>query len=150
MESRVLLSSTERLAGFQSNRINKVTTLEILPCDHSVKDSPAGQKKVETEFSRLLNVAEQTSGLYFSYDTNITLSIIKRLESINTPISSVWWVIGFYWIVVGGQALLQVSPHLYWDFQGLFEHFRTKPKPIRAFPDYSGTVIALLGFIRDH
>ncbi|XP_065853669.1 E3 ubiquitin-protein ligase At4g11680-like isoform X2 [Euphorbia lathyris] len=42
------------------------------------------------------------------------ISIIKRLESINTLISSVWWVIGFYWIVVGGQALLQVSPRLYW------------------------------------
>ncbi|KAA8517843.1 hypothetical protein F0562_015317 [Nyssa sinensis] len=41
-------------------------------------------------------------------------SIVKRLESINTVISSIWWVFGFYWIVVGGQALLQDSPRLYW------------------------------------
>ncbi|KAE8125102.1 hypothetical protein FH972_019937 [Carpinus fangiana] len=40
--------------------------------------------------------------------------IVKRLESINTIISSVWWVLGFYWIVVGGQSLLQDSPRLYW------------------------------------
>ncbi|OWM73113.1 hypothetical protein CDL15_Pgr001227 [Punica granatum] len=39
---------------------------------------------------------------------------IKRLESANTIISSMWWVFGFYWIVVGGQALLQDSPRLYW------------------------------------
>ncbi|PKI58957.1 hypothetical protein CRG98_020703 [Punica granatum] len=39
---------------------------------------------------------------------------MTRLESANTIISSMWWVFGFYWIVVGGQALLQDSPRLYW------------------------------------
>eukprot|EP00262_Sarcandra_glabra_P003682 TRINITY_DN1444_c0_g1_i1.p1 TRINITY_DN1444_c0_g1~~TRINITY_DN1444_c0_g1_i1.p1 ORF type:complete len:193 (+),score=24.01 TRINITY_DN1444_c0_g1_i1:26-580(+) len=29
-------------------------------------------------------------------------------------VSFFWWIIGFYWIVVGGQALLQDSPRLYW------------------------------------
>lgn len=28
---------------------------------------------METEFSGLLNIAEKTSGLYFSYETNLTL-----------------------------------------------------------------------------
>ncbi|XP_042004298.1 E3 ubiquitin-protein ligase At4g11680-like [Salvia splendens] len=41
-------------------------------------------------------------------------SIIKKLESVNTIVSSVWWVFGFYWIVIGGQPLLQGSPRLYW------------------------------------
>lgn len=41
-------------------------------------------------------------------------SITKKLQSVNTVISSIWWVFGFYWIVVGGQALMQDSPHLYW------------------------------------
>ncbi|KAL6525579.1 hypothetical protein OROHE_015886 [Orobanche hederae] len=41
-------------------------------------------------------------------------SIIKKLESVNTIVSSVWWVFGFYWIVIGGQPLLQDSPRLYW------------------------------------
>ncbi|XP_020960333.1 E3 ubiquitin-protein ligase At1g12760 isoform X1 [Arachis ipaensis] len=41
-------------------------------------------------------------------------SILKRLEPVNTLASSVWWVFGFYWIVVGGQALLEDSPQLYW------------------------------------
>lgn len=31
------------------------------------------QKKMETEFSALLKVAEKTPGLYFSYHVNITL-----------------------------------------------------------------------------
>ncbi|VFQ68829.1 unnamed protein product [Cuscuta campestris] len=41
-------------------------------------------------------------------------SIIKNLESINTVVSLVWWVFGFYGIVMGGQTLLQDSPYLYW------------------------------------
>lgn len=41
-------------------------------------------------------------------------SIMKRLESVNTIVSSIWWMCGFYWIVVGGQTLLQDSPRLYW------------------------------------
>ncbi|XP_010251799.1 PREDICTED: E3 ubiquitin-protein ligase At4g11680-like isoform X2 [Nelumbo nucifera] len=41
-------------------------------------------------------------------------SVAKRLESMNTMVSFFWWVIGFYWIVVGGQALLQDAPRLYW------------------------------------
>ncbi|XP_073156145.1 E3 ubiquitin protein ligase RIE1-like [Henckelia pumila] len=40
--------------------------------------------------------------------------IIQKLESVNTVLSSIWWVFGFYWIVMGGQLLLQDSPHLYW------------------------------------
>lgn len=41
-------------------------------------------------------------------------SIAKKLEPMNTLASSVWWVFGFYWIVVGGQPLLEDSPRLYW------------------------------------
>ncbi|CAL9044077.1 E3 ubiquitin protein ligase RIE1-like [Musa acuminata AAA Group] len=39
---------------------------------------------------------------------------VKKLESLNAMISLLWWMLGFYWIVVGGQALLQDAPHLYW------------------------------------
>ncbi|XP_057971982.1 E3 ubiquitin-protein ligase At4g11680-like [Malania oleifera] len=41
-------------------------------------------------------------------------SLVKRLESLNTIISSFWWMLGFYWIVVGGQTLVRNSPRLYW------------------------------------
>ncbi|KAG8372212.1 hypothetical protein BUALT_Bualt12G0043000 [Buddleja alternifolia] len=50
----------------------------------------------------------------FSFSGLCHNSIIKKLESINTIVSSVWWVFGFYWIVVGGHTLLQDSPRLYW------------------------------------
>ncbi|XP_052174074.1 E3 ubiquitin-protein ligase At1g12760-like [Diospyros lotus] len=53
----------------------------------------------------------QQDGLLSSHSQSST---VKRLESMNAVISSIWWVFGFYWIVMGGQALLQDSPRLYW------------------------------------
>jgi formate/nitrite transporter FocA (FNT family) len=46
----------------------------------------------------------------------IVFSIAKKIEPMNTNTlaSSVWWVFGFYLIVVGGQPLLEDSLCLYW------------------------------------
>ena len=45
----------------------------------------------------------------------ITLfSIVKHLESANTMFSFIWWIVGFYWVSAGGQALSHDAPQLYW------------------------------------
>lgn len=41
-------------------------------------------------------------------------SATKRCESINTMVSFLWWIVGFYWVVSGGEFLLQNAPRLYW------------------------------------
>ncbi|KAL3501984.1 hypothetical protein ACH5RR_036433 [Cinchona calisaya] len=41
-------------------------------------------------------------------------SFVKRCESVNTMVSFLWWIVGFYWVVSGGQALMQGAPRLYW------------------------------------
>ncbi|XP_022776478.1 E3 ubiquitin protein ligase RIE1 isoform X2 [Durio zibethinus] len=41
-------------------------------------------------------------------------SVTKRCESINTMASFLWWIVGFYWVVSGGDILLQSAPRLYW------------------------------------
>uniref|UniRef100_A0A7N0TGQ4 RING-type E3 ubiquitin transferase n=1 Tax=Kalanchoe fedtschenkoi TaxID=63787 RepID=A0A7N0TGQ4_KALFE len=41
-------------------------------------------------------------------------SMTKRCESINTMASFLWWIVGFYWVVYGGELLLQEAPRLYW------------------------------------
>ncbi|KAL6986193.1 hypothetical protein U1Q18_019561 [Sarracenia purpurea var. burkii] len=43
-----------------------------------------------------------------------TSNLVKHLESANTMFSFVWWIVGFYWISAGGQALARESPQLYW------------------------------------
>ncbi|CAO2829945.1 unnamed protein product [Amaranthus hypochondriacus] len=41
-------------------------------------------------------------------------SFLKRCESVNTMASFLWWIVGFYWVVSGGEKLLQEAPRLYW------------------------------------
>ncbi|KAK4798942.1 hypothetical protein SAY86_024307 [Trapa natans] len=41
-------------------------------------------------------------------------SAAKCCESINTMASLIWWIVGFYWIVSGGNTLLHDAPRLYW------------------------------------
>ncbi|TKY60983.1 E3 ubiquitin protein ligase RIE1 [Spatholobus suberectus] len=38
----------------------------------------------------------------------------KQCASLNTMVSLFWWMVGFYWVVSGGDILLQDAPHLYW------------------------------------
>lgn len=40
--------------------------------------------------------------------------IVKKLESVNTTVSSFWWLLGVYFVVDGGPAYRQDSPILYW------------------------------------
>ncbi|KAI4328741.1 hypothetical protein L6164_021074 [Bauhinia variegata] len=41
-------------------------------------------------------------------------SITKHIESANTMLSFIWWILGFYWVTSGGQSLTSDSPQLYW------------------------------------
>ncbi|KAK7398867.1 hypothetical protein VNO78_10041 [Psophocarpus tetragonolobus] len=43
-----------------------------------------------------------------------TAGFAKRCASLNTMISLLWWMVGFYWVVSGGDILLQDAPRLYW------------------------------------
>ncbi|XP_022751537.1 phosphoinositide phosphatase SAC6-like [Durio zibethinus] len=76
----IVITERECVGSYLGHPIFKVISLKVLPCDHSVKNSPAEQKKLENEFSRLLKIAERTSGIYFSYDTNLTLSAQKLYD----------------------------------------------------------------------
>ncbi|CAL9782681.1 unnamed protein product [Musa acuminata subsp. burmannicoides] len=77
-----LLVITERecVGSYLGHPIYKVSGMQILPCNHSLKSSSAEQKKMEAQFSELLNAAEGTSGLYFSYDVNLTLCLQRLHE----------------------------------------------------------------------
>ncbi|KAF3493589.1 hypothetical protein DY000_02055953 [Brassica cretica] len=83
----VVVTESERVGSFLGHPIFKITSLKVLPCDHSLKNSPEEQKKMENEFSRLLSVAEKTTGLFFSYQVNLTLSS-QRLHDLGAESKS--------------------------------------------------------------
>ncbi|XP_004511598.1 E3 ubiquitin-protein ligase At1g12760 isoform X2 [Cicer arietinum] len=82
----------------------------------------AGSDRVVTSSGNLSSASREVSrsasgsSQYVSlaqFDEEST-SVAKHLESANTMFSFVWWIIGFYWVSAGGQALAQDSPQLYW------------------------------------
>ncbi|XP_074330763.1 E3 ubiquitin-protein ligase At1g12760-like isoform X2 [Apium graveolens] len=41
-------------------------------------------------------------------------SVAMHLDFVDTMLSFIWWIIGFYWIYIGGQSLIHDSLQLYW------------------------------------
>lgn len=126
-----LIAITERecVGSYLGHPIFKVSSIKILPCDHSLKNSPAEQKRMETEFSGLLNVAEKTSGLYFSYDVNITLSA-QRLHDLGdeSKLLPLWRQADprFLWNNYMLEFLIdnKLDPYLLPVVQGSFQNFQ--------------------------
>ncbi|KAH7435442.1 hypothetical protein KP509_06G065300 [Ceratopteris richardii] len=48
----------------------------------------------------------------FDTETFSRISLAKRIESANTSLSFVWWILGFYWSTTGDQS--QNAPLLFW------------------------------------
>ncbi|XP_031280142.1 phosphoinositide phosphatase SAC6-like isoform X2 [Pistacia vera] len=126
----IVITERECVGSYLGHPMYKVASLNILPCDHSLNNSSAEQKKVETEFSRLLKVAERTCGLYFSYDTNLTLSA-QRLNDLGdeSKLLPLWRQAEprFLWNNYMLEVLIdnKLDPFLLPIIQGSFHNFQT-------------------------
>lgn len=126
-----LLVITERVCAgsYLGHAIFKISTLQILPCNHSLNNSSAEQKKLEAEFTVLLNAAERTSGLYFSYDVNLTLSA-QRLHALGdeSKLLPLWQQADprFLWNNYLLEAFIEskVDPYLLPVIQGSYQNFQ--------------------------
>ncbi|XVF62285.1 hypothetical protein PTKIN_Ptkin08bG0205200 [Pterospermum kingtungense] len=125
----IVITDRECVGSYLGHPIFKVKSLKVLPCDHSVKNSPAEQKKVENEFCGLLKVAERTHGLYFSYDTNLTLSA-QRLHDLGdeSKLLPLWRQAEprFLWNNYMLELLIdnKLDPYLLPVIQGSFNNFQ--------------------------
>ncbi|KAG8662878.1 phosphoinositide phosphatase SAC6 isoform X1 [Manihot esculenta] len=125
----IVILERECVGSYLGHPIFKITSLKILPCDCSLKNSSVEQKKVETEFSGLLRVAERTHGLYFSYDTNLTLSA-QRLHDLGdeSKLLPLWRQAEprFLWNNYMLEVLIdnKLDPYLLPVVQGSFQNFQ--------------------------
>ncbi|KAH6797033.1 Phosphoinositide phosphatase family protein [Perilla frutescens var. hirtella] len=125
----LVITGRESVGSYLGQSIFKVTSMKVFPCDHSLKNFPEEQKKMENEFSRLLNVAERTPGLYFSYDVNITLSA-QRLHDLGTEskMLPLWRQADprFLWNNYMLEVLIdnKLDPYLLPVMQGSFQNFQ--------------------------
>ncbi|GAA0141761.1 phosphatase [Lithospermum erythrorhizon] len=125
----LVVAERECIGSYLGHPIFIVSSLKILPCDHSLKSSPAEQKQMETEFSNMLKVAEKTPGLYFSYDVNITLSA-QRLHDLGdeSKLLPLWRQADprFLWNNYMMEVLIdnKLDPYLLPVIQGSFNTFQ--------------------------
>ncbi|TVU25729.1 hypothetical protein EJB05_28234 [Eragrostis curvula] len=83
----IVITDRDCVGSYLGHAIFKVTGLKVLPCNNSQSTSSAEQKKMETEFSELLDAAERTIGLYFSYGANLTVTS-QRLHELGDDFKS--------------------------------------------------------------
>ncbi|XP_068646601.1 phosphoinositide phosphatase SAC6-like [Aristolochia californica] len=126
----VVITDRECVGTYMGYPIYKVTSLQILPCNQSLNSSTSEQKKMETEFSELLNAAEGMCGLYFSYNVNLTLSAQRLYDLGNeSKILPLWRQAEprFIWNNYMLEVLIdhQLDPYLLPVIQGSFQHFQS-------------------------
>lgn len=124
-----VITDRQCLGSHLGHPIFKVTSMKILACDHSLKSSPAEQRRMENEFSALLNAAEATHGLFFSYDVNLTLSMQKLHElGAEAKVLPLWRQADprFLWnnYMLEGLIENKLEPYLLPIVQGSFQHFQ--------------------------
>nr|XP_010918247.1 phosphoinositide phosphatase SAC6 isoform X2 [Elaeis guineensis] len=125
----LVITQHERVGSYLGHPIFRVSTLRILPCNHSLSNSPVEQKKMEAEFSVLLNAAERTSGLFFSYDVNLTLCM-QRLHDMGseTKLLPLWRQAEprFLWNNYMLEPLIDsnLNQYLLPVIQGSYQHFQ--------------------------
>jgi hypothetical protein len=83
----LVITDRDCVGSYLGHAIFKVTGLKVLPCNNALTTTSAEQKKMESEFSELLDAAERTIGLHFSYDINLTLSA-QRLHDLGDEYKS--------------------------------------------------------------
>ncbi|MCH99750.1 E3 ubiquitin protein ligase RIE1-like, partial [Trifolium medium] len=72
-----------------------------------------GGGRDEEAFDEDVNDSEDDDG-DVEFRNSSPSGFAKRRASLNTMLSLVWWMVGFYWVVYGGDVLMQDAPQLYW------------------------------------
>ncbi|THU54064.1 hypothetical protein C4D60_Mb10t21090 [Musa balbisiana] len=81
------------------------------------------------------------------------LIVAKYLEFASNMFSCIWWIVGFYCVSAGGQALIRDAPQLYWlcivflAFDSLVDRFKVFLR-LKSH-DRSGDFLTLLHFVCD-
>ncbi|KAG5415143.1 hypothetical protein IGI04_002710 [Brassica rapa subsp. trilocularis] len=76
----LVITSREEAGTFLGFPIFRVTAMKFLPCNGNLRFATAQEKKDEAYFRTLLQALETTPGLYFSYETDLTVNLQRRCK----------------------------------------------------------------------
>lgn len=87
----LVITSSKEVGKYLGFPIFHVQSIKYLPCYQALKQLSPKEKKDEAYFRNLLRVVESTPGLYYSYETDITLNLQRRSSLAEGWISTPIW-----------------------------------------------------------
>ncbi|XP_050212969.1 phosphoinositide phosphatase SAC8 isoform X2 [Mercurialis annua] len=75
-----VITSRKEVGNFLGFPVFRILSMKFLSCNESLKFSTPQEKRDEAYFMNLLKTVESTPGLYYSYDTDITLNLQRRCK----------------------------------------------------------------------
>ncbi|KFK34427.1 hypothetical protein AALP_AA5G143400 [Arabis alpina] len=76
----LVITSRKEVGTFLGFPIFRLTAMKFLPCNDALRFATAQQKRDEAYFTTLLQSLEITPGLYFSYQTDLTVNLQRRCK----------------------------------------------------------------------
>ncbi|KAK9699155.1 hypothetical protein RND81_08G156400 [Saponaria officinalis] len=76
----LVITSSKEVGKYHGFPIYRVESMKYLPRNQSLKELNSREKKDEAYFRNLLRVVESTPGLYYSYETDVTVNLQRRLK----------------------------------------------------------------------
>ncbi|XP_021744899.1 phosphoinositide phosphatase SAC8-like isoform X2 [Chenopodium quinoa] len=87
----LVITSSKEVGKYHGFPILRVESMKYLPCNQALEKLGVQEKKDEAYFRNLLRVVESTPGLYYSYETDITVNLQRRLQLSEGWMSSPIW-----------------------------------------------------------
>ncbi|KAI4353375.1 hypothetical protein L6164_002332 [Bauhinia variegata] len=76
----IVITSRKQVGSFLGFPVYRLMSMRFLACNEALKFSSAQEKRDEAYFMSLLKTVESTPGLYYSYETDITLNLQRRCK----------------------------------------------------------------------
>ncbi|RDX98301.1 Phosphoinositide phosphatase SAC8 [Mucuna pruriens] len=87
----IVITSRKEVGSYLGFPVYRLMSMRVLACNEALRFSSAQEKKDETYFMTLLKVVESMPGLYYSYETDITLNLQRRSKLVEGWTSKPIW-----------------------------------------------------------
>ncbi|WVZ06482.1 hypothetical protein V8G54_019828 [Vigna mungo] len=87
----IVITSRKEVGSFLGFPVYRLMSMRVLACNDALRYSTAQEKKDEAYFLNLLKVVESMPGLYYSYETDITLNLQRRSKLVDGWTSKPIW-----------------------------------------------------------
>lgn len=87
----LVITSQKAVGTYVGYPVFRVMSMKFLPCNLGSRHLSSQEKRDEAYFLTLLKIVESTPGLYYSYETDITLNLQRRCKLVEGWMSKPMW-----------------------------------------------------------